>query len=275
MRQALFDTGLSVNELPAAFDWSLTSDFNLHSGDAMDADEDLEELWLAPKDEGLGEESAEAEEWLSIPGLVQIYLDWTHARTTVPPTLFPSACQSSTDPGSDTDTPPWVQWPIPVISLDVGKPQEVMIVQGVNEDANATLMRPGFIAGTPVQPTLAFSVDALRLASHLWCNLPGIGIQGLVKSFCAFLHVPYKHGIEALFSNTFDIFLEITRRVDKMADKALGWDQPDCYGLAPHRTLSAPHPNHGTHPNIGQNATDASSNAHSDRRASLQQARAR
>ncbi|KAI0027008.1 hypothetical protein K488DRAFT_8790, partial [Vararia minispora EC-137] len=105
------------------------------------------------------------------------------------------------------------------------------IAQGVNEDVNAALMRHGFIAGTPVRPTLAFSVDVLQLALCLRRNAPGVGVQGLVKSLCSLLCIQYKHGMEALFSNAFDIFLDITTQVDRMTDKALERHKPNWYRL--------------------------------------------
>jgi len=54
------------------------------------------------------------------------------------------------------------------------------------ENPNVALMHIGLIAGTPVYPKLAFSVDLLEFFYHLRRQQLSIGIQGFVKATCAF-----------------------------------------------------------------------------------------
>ena len=58
-----------------------------------------------------------------------------------------------------------------------------------DENPNIILMHVSLIAGTPVHPKLAFSVDLLQLFYHLHRRQPSIGIQGFVEATCAFQQV--------------------------------------------------------------------------------------
>jgi hypothetical protein len=65
----------------------------------------------------------------------------------------------------------------------------VRVRQRKDENPNITLMHVGFIAGTPVFPKIAFSVDLLELFYHIRRRQPSIGVQGFVKAMCAFRQV--------------------------------------------------------------------------------------
>ncbi|KAI0261897.1 hypothetical protein BC834DRAFT_829607, partial [Gloeopeniophorella convolvens] len=99
--------------------------------------------------------------------------------------------------------------------------------QRCDENVNTALMHAGLIAGTPVFPSLAFSVDLLASFYHLRRHQPGLGVQGFVKSMCAIQQFPYVHTIEGLFSNAFDVYCDIRHRVQRRVDAALKRDSPD------------------------------------------------
>ena len=121
----------------------------------------------------------------------------------------------------------------------------VTVRQRKDENPNVALMHIGLITGTPVHPKLAFSVNLLELFYHLRRRQPNIGIQGFVKATCAFqqvcfppyvspqitnypcCQVKYNHSMEQLFSQAFDVFSDLQRRLQKRVDTALGRDGPD------------------------------------------------
>ena len=70
-----------------------------------------------------------------------------------------------------------------------GRLPSATVRQRKDEDPNIALMHIGFIAGTPVHPKLAFSVDLLEFFYHLRRRQPNIGVQGFVKATCAFQQV--------------------------------------------------------------------------------------
>ena len=61
--------------------------------------------------------------------------------------------------------------------------------QRKDENPNISLMHIGLIAGTPVFPKIAFSVDLLELFYHIRRRQPSISIQGFVKAICSFQQV--------------------------------------------------------------------------------------
>ena len=67
-----------------------------------------------------------------------------------------------------------------------GSLHTMSVRQHKNENPNISLMHIGLIAGTPVFPKIAFSVDLLELFYHIRRRQPSIGVQGFVKAMCAF-----------------------------------------------------------------------------------------
>ncbi|KAI0271322.1 hypothetical protein BC834DRAFT_818640, partial [Gloeopeniophorella convolvens] len=98
------------------------------------------------------------------------------------------------------------------------------IRQRRDENVNVALMHAGLVPGTPVTPSLAFSVDLLAFYYHLRRRQPSVGVQGFVKSACAVQSFPYVHTLEALFSNAFDVYCDVRRRVQRRVDVALKRD---------------------------------------------------
>ena len=72
-----------------------------------------------------------------------------------------------------------------------------------NEDPSVALMHIGLIAGTPVHPKLAFSVDLLDFFYHLCRRQPSIGVQGFVKATCTFQQVRFSLSIHLQLTDYF------------------------------------------------------------------------
>jgi hypothetical protein len=119
----------------------------------------------------------------------------------------------------------------------------VSVQQRKDEHTIIVLMHVGLIAGTPIRPRVAFSVDLLDFFYRLRRRQPSIGVQGFVKAVCAFQQVcdsllfrrpkltfdqfKYVNSIEQLFSRAFDVFSEVQRRLQMRVDAALGRDTPN------------------------------------------------
>jgi hypothetical protein len=74
--------------------------------------------------------------------------------------------------------------------------------QHKDENPNVALMRVGLIAGTPVHPKFAFSINLLELFYHLRRRQPSIGVQGFVKATCTFQHVCFSVSIHLQITNS-------------------------------------------------------------------------
>ncbi|KAI0028431.1 hypothetical protein K488DRAFT_73770 [Vararia minispora EC-137] len=182
----------------------------------------------------------------SLPFMIDEFLRWTHTRfpSMSHPTRNSSASEDTVGADSGLEGPDhatmdsesnaarsvFFGWPISILNLRCALHACCM------EDVNLALMRHGLIAGTPVRPHLAFDLDLIEFAYHLWRNSPGTGLQGIVKSAYAFSLTPYKNDLDVLFSNAFDIYNEITRKIHKKVDGLLGHNAPDWqmkYGCPP------------------------------------------
>jgi hypothetical protein len=118
----------------------------------------------------------------------------------------------------------------------------VSVRQREEEHPVVSLMHVGLIAGTPIYPKIAFSVDLLDIFYHLRRRQPSLGVQGFVKAVCAFQQVcnsllsplqtkvrqfKYVNSIEQLFSRAFDVFSEVQHRLQMRVNTALGRDTPN------------------------------------------------
>ena len=72
-----------------------------------------------------------------------------------------------------------------------GRMPTATVRQRKDENPNIALIHIGLIAGTPVHPKLAFSVNLLQLFYHLRRRQPSIGVQGFVKATCTFQQVTF------------------------------------------------------------------------------------
>jgi hypothetical protein len=114
--------------------------------------------------------------------------------------------------------------------------------QRKEEHPVVSLMHVGLVAGTPVCPKLAFTVDVLDVFYHLRRQQPSFGVRGFVKAVCAFQQVcnpllsplqtnvrqfKYVSSMDQLFSRAFDVFSEVQRRLQARDDTALGRDSPN------------------------------------------------
>jgi len=75
--------------------------------------------------------------------------------------------------------------------------------QRKDENPTIALMHIGLIAGTPVRPKLAFSVNLLKFFYHLHRRQPSIGVQGFVKATCTFQQVCFFPSIHLQMTNSF------------------------------------------------------------------------
>jgi hypothetical protein len=126
------------------------------------------------------------------PQLIDPYIQWKHTRSPRDP--------PNSSAGSE------LLWNIQVLHLEgayldfyassyysrriiAKKTRAQQVTQWADENVNVALMRHGLIAGTPVRPSIAFSVDLLDYYYCLRRRQPSIGIQGCIKATCTFLQV--------------------------------------------------------------------------------------
>jgi hypothetical protein len=118
------------------------------------------------------------------------------------------------------------------------------ILQQENELANVSLISHGLLGCSPLEPTTAFTLEALELYHQIRRRQPSFSIQAITKVLCALNNVSqskdnvvsvltvsasqlsYSQHLRNQFSVAFDVYLAILRHIKRSANQALGWDGP-------------------------------------------------
>lgn len=88
-------------------------------------------------------------------------------------------------------------------------------------------MQCGILSNSPWKPLVAFSFPTLEAYRCLRNRKPSLSIQAFTKALCDIHLEPWAPVNSRQFSEAFDVYLEILRRVDSMVKTALKQDSPD------------------------------------------------
>ncbi|KAF8513286.1 hypothetical protein JB92DRAFT_3166372, partial [Gautieria morchelliformis] len=101
------------------------------------------------------------------------------------------------------------------------------IPQDPNELANVTLLHAGLLGSSPNYPSVAITLDCLEFYHQVCRRQPGFSVQAMCKVLCAIHNVTYSPTFRVQLSDTFDVYLDLLRRVRELTNKKLGWDGPN------------------------------------------------
>ncbi|KAF8344863.1 hypothetical protein F5887DRAFT_1061987 [Amanita rubescens] len=91
---------------------------------------------------------------------------------------------------------------------------------------NETLLRNGCLGCSPLMPTVAFTVRTLSAYREMHRSIPRNSIEAFTKVIGNLHNVPFQPYLQKQFTDAFDIYLEICRRVDKKLDEKVGYLTP-------------------------------------------------
>ncbi|KAF8515748.1 hypothetical protein JB92DRAFT_3114698 [Gautieria morchelliformis] len=94
------------------------------------------------------------------------------------------------------------------------------IPQDPNELANVTLLHAGLLGSSPNDPSVAITLDCLEFYHQVRRRQPGFSVQAMCK-------VTYSPTFRVQLSDTFDVYLDLLRRVRELTNKKLGQDGPN------------------------------------------------
>ncbi|VDC04405.1 unnamed protein product [Peniophora sp. CBMAI 1063] len=144
----------------------------------------------------------------ALPGMAHIYLHWEQMHSNIPP-----AVQFSNHGGRE----------MRLRAVDYTGASNLIILQVPDgESVNVALMHRGYIAGTPVTPSVAFHLNILCFAHSSRHYNPSCGLQGIIRAFCMFQGISFTHGLSLNFRQAFDVYLDILKHVDARVGEALG-----------------------------------------------------
>ncbi|KAI0640521.1 hypothetical protein C8Q79DRAFT_1004171 [Trametes meyenii] len=93
--------------------------------------------------------------------------------------------------------------------------------------AVVALAEQGYMATTPISPSLAISFRTLELFRLIRLRKPLFSTEAFAKLVCDCYALPYRRRYRSALSDTFDVYLSILRIIDKRVLTALNHDTPD------------------------------------------------
>ncbi|KAI0652680.1 hypothetical protein C8Q79DRAFT_997654 [Trametes meyenii] len=89
------------------------------------------------------------------------------------------------------------------------------------------MARQGYLATTPISPTLAIMFNTLEHFRLLRLRKPSFSLEAFAKVLCDSYFLPYQRRYRTALSDCFDIYLSILLGIEKRVDAALKCDSPD------------------------------------------------
>ncbi|KAI0069909.1 hypothetical protein K474DRAFT_1609657 [Panus rudis PR-1116 ss-1] len=89
------------------------------------------------------------------------------------------------------------------------------------------LAEHGYLAKTPISPTVAVSFSTLTLFHRLRLRKPSLSFEAFTKVVCDSYSLPYRRYLRNIMGDTYEIFLRILRRVQDQVHMELGWVGPN------------------------------------------------
>ncbi|KAI0676054.1 hypothetical protein C8Q78DRAFT_1074995 [Trametes maxima] len=103
----------------------------------------------------------------------------------------------------------------------------VTISRTGSQTAVVALAEQGYMATTPISPSLAISFRTLELFRLIRLRKPSFSTEAFAKLVCDCYALPYRRRYRSALSDSLDIYLNILRVIEKRVTAALERDTPD------------------------------------------------
>ncbi|KAF8196114.1 hypothetical protein BJ912DRAFT_847093 [Pholiota molesta] len=103
----------------------------------------------------------------------------------------------------------------------------IHVALAANSTPPLAMMRQGYLANSPVNPTLGISVRTLDLFARLRARKASLSVESFAKVLCDLYNMPYKRKYRKAVSDAFDVYLTILRDVNAQVAEILGHDTPN------------------------------------------------
>ncbi|KAI9057445.1 hypothetical protein FKP32DRAFT_1615289 [Trametes sanguinea] len=105
--------------------------------------------------------------------------------------------------------------------------REARIPRDANNTTVIAMALHGYLATTPVSPSLAITFNTLEHFRLLRLGKPSLSVEAFAKVLCDSYALPYRRRYRTALSDCFDVYLAILRMIEKRVNKALKRDTPD------------------------------------------------
>ncbi|KAG6809418.1 hypothetical protein H0H92_000329 [Tricholoma furcatifolium] len=152
-----------------------------------------------------------------MPDIVTAYLAWRKSQVSTMPA-----------PSLQNPVPHDPAYDFTLDAIDIYTlPTTLSITRSANTSASAALVDAGYLGNTPLSPSLAISLKTLELLRVIRLHRPSFSIEAFARVICYFYLVPYRRKYRTALSDTFDVYLDLRRRVDAQVATFLGRDGAD------------------------------------------------
>ncbi|KAI9566563.1 hypothetical protein HD554DRAFT_1096637 [Boletus coccyginus] len=92
---------------------------------------------------------------------------------------------------------------------------------------NETLLTNGYLGCSPAFPSIAISLHTLSAFRQAHRVCPRFSIQAQCKVLCHLHNVPYRPYLSTIFSNAYDVYLELLHQVEQCISAFMQHDSQD------------------------------------------------
>ncbi|KAI0348802.1 hypothetical protein OH77DRAFT_617276 [Trametes cingulata] len=101
----------------------------------------------------------------------------------------------------------------------------------IRRDATQTtvvaLAEQGYMATSPISPTLAISFNTLELFRRIRARKASMSVEAFAKVICDYYAIPYRRRYRTALSDAYDVYLTMLRGIDARVSASLKRDRPD------------------------------------------------
>ncbi|KAI0753042.1 hypothetical protein C8Q80DRAFT_1342386 [Daedaleopsis nitida] len=174
-----------------------------------------------------------------LPQLVLAYMRWREAQTSALPT---ADLDANTDAEGDVNMS---EFDFEIDCIDLFSLCSSVTIRRSPQDSPAVgLIKNGFLAATPVSPTIVVSLKTLELFYDIRRFKASLSVEAFTKLICfryfvsliisprllltlTLVQVPYRRRFRKAISNTFDVYMTLMDQVHTNVQQALGRDAPN------------------------------------------------
>ncbi|KAI0363067.1 hypothetical protein BV20DRAFT_1040098 [Pilatotrama ljubarskyi] len=158
-----------------------------------------------------------------LPRIVRAYLDWKQGNQSSPDQS--AAC-------SDESTLRHSEYDFDIDVLDIyTRTRRVHITRSPDQTAAEALVLHGYLGTTPINPSLAISLNTLELFRCIRLFKASYSTEAFTKLVCYMYYIPYRPFYRTSIADAFDIYISMRRQIEHQVMQELGRDSPDWRAL--------------------------------------------
>ncbi|KIN93832.1 hypothetical protein M404DRAFT_35676, partial [Pisolithus tinctorius Marx 270] len=159
---------------------------------------------------------------LQMPALTRSYLEWNHAQASTPARGHFAERAEAEDLGNGSSAGTWRFCAKGVTDGNhLGAEKVNLVISADDSYIASALVRQGFMPCSPIRPSVAITINALKLYHVARLCSPHFSIQAFVKTICDLQGVAFRRYLSRQFSIALNLYLNILNGVEALIMEAL------------------------------------------------------